>query len=203
VKTILSIFDASGNWSAPYRRAGYRVIQRDIQLGQDIFEDTIPEVIRMMVDGEKVHGILAAVPCTDFAGSGARWWAGKDGKPAEYQGKHVAFNDTVDMSVGMALAALAFVEFLRPKWWVIENPVGRLEKLVPEVGPCKMYFNPCDFGDPYTKKTGLWGHFNPPRSTQPVLPLYGSMMHRMGSHQKKQRSITPPGFAQAFFQANP
>ena len=42
MKTILSLFDASGNWSAPYRRAGYRVIQRDIQLGQDIFEDTIP-----------------------------------------------------------------------------------------------------------------------------------------------------------------
>jgi len=77
----------------------------------------------------------------------------------------------------MALAALAFVEFLRPKWWVIENPVGRLEKLVPEVGPCKMYFNPCDYGDPYTKKTGLRRNFTPPKPKQQVLPLYGSMMH--------------------------
>lgn len=203
MKTILSLFDATGNWSAPYRKAGYRVIQRDLQLGHDIFADTIPEVLLMLSEGEEVHGVMAACPCDDFAVSGARWWERKNGEPAKYDSRSVEFSDRVDMYVGMVLATLAIVEWLRPQWWVIENPVGRLERLVPEVGPCRMYFQPCDYGDPYTKKTGLWGNFNPPRPTQPVLPLYGSMIHNMGSHQKKERSITPPGFARAFFNANP
>jgi len=36
VKTILSLFDYTGNWSKPYRDNGYNVIQVDIKLGMDI-----------------------------------------------------------------------------------------------------------------------------------------------------------------------
>jgi len=64
------------------------------------------------------------------------------------------------MSCAFVYAVLFIVELFNPKWWVIENPVGRLHKLVPEVGKPKMYFNPTDFGHPYTKKTALYGEFN-------------------------------------------
>jgi hypothetical protein len=36
-----------------------------------------------------------------------------------------------------------------------------------------------------------------------VLPTEGSKMHRLSSSQAAQRAITPPGFARAFFEANP
>jgi len=68
-----------------------------------------------------------------------------------------------------------------------------------------MTFNPCDYGDPYTKRTHLWGEFQPPAEA-PVEPAEGSRLWRnyggKSERTKRERSITPPGFAQAFFKAN-
>jgi hypothetical protein len=202
LKTILSLFDYTGNWSAPYRRNGYNVIQQDVKLGFDIFKDTLPQCIYASIEGATVHGVLAAVPCTDFASSGARWWSAKQNQPADYDGP-CEFKNRIDMSVGMVIATLTIIEFLNPKWWCIENPIGRIRKLVPEIGESKLIFDPCDYGDPYTKRTCLYGDFNPNLPKNPVLPVYGSMMHRMSSTWKTQRSETPKGFACSFFKANP
>ncbi|PHR10122.1 MAG: DNA methyltransferase [Sulfitobacter sp.] len=193
-KTILSLFDVSGEWSRPYREAGYNVAHIDIQnwLSVDIHDINREWLIDWGL--EDVHGILAALPCTDFAGSGARWWDGKDHSGATKE------------SVDLAYQTLAIIEFLRPSWWVLENPVGRLPELVPELeefGP--LYFNPCDYGDPHTKKTGLWGEFNKDMKRTPVEPTEGSKMHNIAPGPERQylRSITPAGFANAFFAANP
>lgn len=206
-KVILSLFDHTGNWSKPYRDAGYDVVQHDIKLGWDIFSDTIPAAIDENLEGNSIHGLLAAVPCTDFAASGARWWPEKENMPADYESRDVAFDNTVEMSRFFVYAVQFIVELLKPEWWVIENPVGRLHNLVPEIGKPKMYFNPCDFGDPYTKKTALYGSFNTNLVKTPVLPLFGSMMHQKyggkSERTKALRSVTPMGFARAFFNANP
>jgi len=93
----------------------------------------------------------------------------------------------------------------------MENPVGRL---VHYVGKPKMIFNPCDYGDPYTKKTCLWGEFNIPKQNivEPefvILPdgkRMSKIHHKTFSMNPKdrarERSKTPQGFAQAFFEAN-
>jgi site-specific DNA-cytosine methylase len=70
-KRILSLFDHSGEWSKPYRDAGYEVVQVDIKNGIDILGWDYKVY-------DKVHGILAAPPCTDFALSGSRYFAKKD-----------------------------------------------------------------------------------------------------------------------------
>jgi hypothetical protein len=203
MKTILSLFDHSGNWSRPYREAGYHVLQHDLKLGQDIFEDTIPFCNLLRAEGITVHGILAAVPCTEFASSGARWWQAKDAQPAPYDSKHVEFDNRLDMARGMVLATLVIVEWLRPQFWALENPVGRIRRIVPEIGEPRLKFDPCEYGDPYTKRTYLYGRFNERLPKTPVLPLFGSLMHRMSGSWKEQRSVTPMGFARAFFLANP
>jgi len=203
MKTILSLFDYTGNWSAPYKRAGYNVIRQDIQLGHDIFDDTIPAANLDRVEGNQVHGILAAVPCTDFASSGARWWNEKSNQPAPYDGKNLEFKNRLDYFVTMVYSVLLLVEWFRPNWWVIENPRGRIRRLVPEIGPPRLVFQPYEYGDPYTKETFLYGNFNPDLPKTPVLPLFGSKMHRMSSSWKNKRSETPKGFAEAFFLANP
>lgn len=202
MKTILSLFDYSGNWSEPYRRAGYQVIRQDLKLGHDIFSDTLPRFLSDAVDGFSVHGILAAVPCTDFAGSGARWWAEKENRKAIYNGP-VEFDTVVEMSVFMVLATLALTEALRPAWWCIENPVGRINRLVPEIGRPRLVFHPWQYGDPYTKRTCLYGHFNSDLPQMPVLPVMGSVMHQIWSKDSEKRSVTPKGFSEAFFKANP
>lgn len=142
----------------------------------------------MQVLGYKVHRILAAPPCTHFASSGARWWEQK-GTAALLDGLSV-----VD-------ACLRLVWLCQPEWWALENPVGRLSRYI---GRPQFYFDPCDFGHPYTKKTCLWGNFNLPKLT-PVQPTLGSKMHLLppSPDRWKLRSETPEGFAKAFFEANP
>lgn len=206
-KTIISLFDKSGVWSKPYRDAGYNVIQVDIQDGIDIFEfmnDVMQQVREGLEEGVKVtvYGILAAPPCTDFAVSGAWKWAEKENQPADYDNKHTfEFRNTIEHSIFMVLATLEIIAQLEPEgFYSIENPVGRLNQLVPEVGD-PWYFQPSDFGDPYTKKTGLYGKFNKPIKT-PVLPLFGSVVTTKSKNFLGDRSQTPKGFAEAFFKAN-
>jgi hypothetical protein len=182
---ILSLCDHTGNWSRPYEEAGYQVIRVDLADGRDVRLLEPPD--------EPVRGILAAPPCDHFALSGARWWAGK-GQTAVIEG------------LALVDACLRLVAVCRPEWWALENPVGRLRRFL---GPPAWSFQPCQFGDPWTKKTCLWGHFTPPtpllsaQARKAVVPTMGSRMHRMGSQQKAERSETPMGFARAFFEANP
>jgi hypothetical protein len=92
----------------------------------------------------------------------------------------------------------------------MENPTGRFGRWM---GKPQFVFNPCDFGDPYTKRTCLWGNFTIPEKNpvEPVFVIRGgkrfSPIHaRTGGESartKELRSITPPGFAQAFYRANP
>lgn len=184
---ILSLCDYSGVWSRPYEEAGYEVIRVDLQHGQDV--RTLPH------RPGRVHGILAAPPCTEFARSGARHWAAKGEGPL-LQGLA-----TVD-------ACLRAVAIYRPEWWALENPIGRLRDYL---GPPAYSCDPCDFGDPWTKRILLWGHFTPPMpilcpSVRRVAPTMGSLVHRMPSRtlaHKNRKSETPAGFARAFFEANP
>lgn len=177
--TILSLCDFTGAWSQPYVDAGYDVLRVDIKRGQDV---------RLLKYVGPVRGILAAPPCTHFAASGARWWAEK-GDAAVLEGLAV-----VDACMRIILAH-------QPLWWVLENPVGRLKDYL---GDPAMAFDPSDYGDTYTKRTLLWGHFNKPLK-RPVEATEGSKMHRLPPTPERAalRSVTPAGFAQAFFQANP
>lgn len=181
MKLILDLCGGTGAWSKPYADAGYKVLIVDpLVNGTDVrlFE---------RID-EPVHGVLAAPPCTHLAGSGARWWAAK-GEAALLE------------SLSVVDACLRVVAVHSPAWWVMENPVGRLPRFI---GKPKMYFNPCDYGDPYTKKTALWGEFTEPKKN-PVEPEGPNpIFYAPPSPDRwKIRSVTPAGFARAFFEANP
>lgn len=201
--TVLSLFDYSGRWATPYSEAGHDVICVDVKdsglpyaIECDIREfccDWLME--NVLQDYGMIDGILVALPCTHLAGSGARWWSKKD-----------ALGLTAE-AVELAWQVLRTVEFLRPFFWVLENPVGRLNRLVPALaafGP--WYFQPFWYGDPYTKKTGLWGQFNRDLPRNDVEPREGSKMWaRYGGKSertKELRSTTPEGFARAFYLAN-
>ncbi len=190
---ILSLCDLTGNWPRFYREAGYDVRTVDLQSGQDV---------RLMEFPGRVHGILAAPPCTMFAAAGNRWKRSDD----DYR-----------QALAIVDACLRMVAVCRPVWWALENPRGKLRRWL---GPPTMIFDPCDFGDPWTKKTLLWGNFCPPQpdsiftTTRSVAPTEGSKMHllagvrpgdsdKVAAKKRAARSATPLGFARAFFEANP
>jgi hypothetical protein len=184
MRLILDLCGGTGAWSAPYREAGYDVrIIDPLADGRDV---------RLMERcGDRVHGILAAPPCTHLSGSGARWWEAKGS---------VALLE----ALSVADACLRVVMVHKPVWWVLENPVGRLSRYF---GKPRATFDPCDYGDGYTKKTCLWGEFvMPPKAPVPIThPKGSSPIHRAapGPDRWRFRSATPPGFARAFKEANP
>lgn len=195
-KTIISLFDHSGNWSKYYKESGYDVYRFDLKLGIDVL-DLVPSELGL----NEVHGILSAPPCTDFASSGAQYWKAKD------------LDGRTDYSVSLVNKVFEFVDYYKPVWWCLENPVGRLNTLFPHLKK-PYYFNPCDYAgyldDPtseaYNKRTGLWGVFNVPVK-KPVYPLLGnSPIMKLGGKSEKTkelRSITPLGFSKAFYLHNP
>lgn len=207
--TVLDLCGGTGAWSRHYRDNGYRVIIVDPLADEHPdningrVEDFETDVYTFNVDFDpsSVVGILAAPPCTQFSGSGARWWAGKD---REQPG---LLEEAMD-AVLACTSIIDYYQLFNLRWWALENPVGRMRRIIRErrdveIGEYAMTFQPCDYGDPYTKRTCLWGEFTEPEQT-PVEPTEGSKIHLMPPSEERWRlrSMTPPGFAKAFYDAN-
>lgn len=157
-KIILDLCGGTGSWSQPYREAGY-----DVRLV------TLPDSdVRIYKPPQGVYGVLAAPLCTDFAGSGAQYWPSKDSDGRTLK------------SLEIITHCLRIIIEARPQFWCLENPVGRLKRWT---GNPRMYIQPWEYGDAYTKKTALWGSFNPPVK-KPVQPIKvcseGSWLMKLG-----------------------
>ena len=201
MKTILDLCGGTGGWSKPYKDAGYTTMIVDPSAEDDSINyiGTVAEFlveIMSLPAPLRFQGILMAPPCTQFSGSGARHWIKKD-----LAGDTVGAVDTVHN-------CLTIKDHVDPIWWALENPVGRLSRLVPEIGPVRLQFDPHDYGDYYSKRTQLFGEFNANLKKTPVSITHergSSPIHRAApsKDRSKIRSITPTGFAKAFFEANP
>lgn len=127
-------------------------------------------------------------PCTDLAVSGARWF------------KEKGLHKLAD-SIKLFARCIDIAETLHCPY-MIENPVSTISSYwrKPDYS-----FDPCDYGDSYTKKTCLWtgnGFVMPDKN--PVAPVHGSKMHLMPPSKDRadKRSETPAGFARAVYEAN-
>lgn len=193
---ILDIGGGTGEWSRPYRlHGGYEVIIIDPIVYPYLTASSLVSkgIAGVLANEREVRGVLLAPPCTEFAGSGARWWAGKD--PA-----------LLANATGIVRDMLAVVSLINPKWWALENPVGRLARMVPELGQHRYTWQPWHFGDAETKLTCIWGdHTQPVRtvSERPKDARARVHLEPPGPYRWVRRSVTPQGFARAFFEANP
>jgi hypothetical protein len=198
-KNILSLFDLTGAWCKPYKENGYNVTQIDLQAGIDIMQWDYKKYSR-----NHFGGLLAAVPCTDFALCGSKHFEEKDSNGSTYE------------SMALTYKTLAIIQWFYPglRFYVIENPASRIHKLCRHLGNVKLEFNPFQFAgwlsDPvpeqYAKKTWLWGDFKTPIPNEKPCILNGMERHsKVGGKSietKNFRSKTPEGFAHAFFLAN-
>lgn len=183
---ILDLCGGTGAWSKPYAEAGYEVINV-----------TLPEHdVRLYIPPKNVHGILAAPPCTHFSIASNRLWRKYD------------TDGSTTSSIEVVRACLRIIAACEPEWWALENPAPplcRIMKCVPELGKPKLLFDPCDYGDNYKKRTAIWGKFTRPPKWQCMRDGKSKVienLYRKGVDRQELRSITPPGFAQAFFEAN-
>ena len=188
-KIILDLCGGTGAWSKPYKDAGY-----------DVKVITLPEYdIRNYNPPENVYGILAAPPCTEFAVSGARWWAEKDKNHPELL---INALNVVDACIDI------IKKYDDLKFWALENPVGRLKRFrADRLGLMPFVMQPFEYGDAYSKKTLIWGDFNKPTKNivEPIYKIYkdgSKFAPNYGWKSQEERSKTPQGFAKAFFKAN-
>lgn len=195
-KIILDLCGGTGSWSKPYKDNGY-----------DVRVITLPDNDIMTYEPpENVYGILAAPPCTMF--SMARTVAKT---PRDLEGAMQVVQGCLRI-----IWACQYNDS-RLQFWALENPKARLRWFL---GKPPMTFNPYEFGDPHQKPTDIWGNFNtdlkrnivelnPDQRKQshlnsrelPAIPKDYKHDPNM-SKRAIARSITPPGFAYAFYQAN-
>ena len=201
---VLSLCDRTGIMVKPWLDAGYSAITVDLQPARATIhprrEHIIADVTKWRYPAHLQRPVIAfAFPdCTHLAVSGARWMREK--------------------GLRALISSLQLVEACRVICeesgapYMIENPVSTLSTYWREPDHA---FNPCDYGDPYTKQTWLWvgGGFRMPEKIAPgdlfapatiVEPVLGSMIIALPERADRadMRAITPPGFAAAVFQAN-
>lgn len=212
-KIILDLCGGTGSWSRPYREAGY-----------DVRVITIPDydVKTYNLPNEPVYGILAAPPCTMF--SDARTNAKT---PRDLVGGMSIVSACLNLIWQAQFRTQSDQQKYPPlKFWALENPwYGRLKWFL---GNPVFEFSPWEFGDAYKKRTALWGHFSKPIKTHTellgVLTKEQIEKHKTNSQElpkfdymrskdihpeyfgkfdrQTRRSITPGGFAEAFYKAN-
>lgn len=217
-KIILDLCGGTGSWSRPYADAGYTVlnitlpefsvtqvsmVNRQLHFFNQLHDDPMQNLI---VNADAVYGILAAPPCTMF--SMARTVAKT---PRDMEGAMQIVRACLD------IIYYCQYENGRLQFWALENPKARLRWFM---GIPALQFQPFEFGDPHSKRTDIWGNFNTDLKRTPVeLNKKQRKQSHLNTRELPQipedyvcdpnmskraiaRSITPSGFAQAFFKAN-
>lgn len=195
-KIILHLCAKEGSDSRPYFDAGY-----DVHIiGEDIgIENYNPP--------PNVYGIIANPPCTQFSIARTNAKSPRDLKEGMRLVKEclrIIWECQYRIVEGRRTKPLQF--------WSIENPGTGLLKWF--LGRPAFSYCQSEYGEPYTKRTSLWGDFNLP--SRPLLSMQlppgsskvgGAKFLRFGTKTKNDlmqvRSKCPIDFAKAFFEANP
>jgi hypothetical protein len=214
VSTVISLCDLTGNFVRPWVEAGYDAILVDPQHGFThmrfgtasgpittklamTVEEALPD-LGAIIRGEDVAFVAGFPPCTDLAGSGARWWAAKYAEDPMFQARAVAVAEQCRTVARLSGAP-----------WFVENPSGALSRVF---GKPDHTFHPWHYtahepGDNYKKLTCLWtggGFVMPPVHRDPAAGPPDDRIHKAppGPGRANFRSATPMGFARAVFAAN-
>lgn len=212
MKILLSFFDYTGNWSKPFvNDQEWEVRTFDIKNRQDIMDFNPAQFMSDYLHGANKYclpeiGLLFAVPCDNYALCGSKHFKEKDadGRTEASQRLVAKTKEIIDW----------FEKSGCLKFWAIENPMSRIHTLNTWMGKPYQKFDPCDFAgyDPipdnsrYNKKTWLWGNFNlmKKKRIEPIEKENPGWKKLGGKSEKTKelRSITPMGFAYAFYEAN-
>lgn len=218
-KVILDLAGGTGAWSKDYKENGYTVYNITLP-DYDIRDYTIYKIhgdwmicFNSLIDKPDIHirikdiyGILAAPPCTQF--SFARTTAKK---PMDLKGGMKIVIACLEIIWQCQYNIKSQQQRKAPlKFWALENPYGRLNWFL---GKPAFIFQPYEFGDGYSKRTCLWGNFNNPEKQMTFRFIKNKFedircgklreIHKTRTKGKTElRSITPAGFAKAFYEAN-
>jgi len=203
MRNILHLCADIGSDSFYYRKSEAYNV---IQIGQEIGVENYSADL-------EIHGIIANPVCTEFS---------------TLKGFQL---HNADADLTMVKHCQRIIQECSPVWWVLENPAnGTLKSYL---GKPVFFYQPWEYGSPWTKKTALWGQFNIPKKlffgwsdvrTNDKLYIRPNRLKPSLAYLHKNdvfripefepfidsvktdadlRSLCSQGFARAFFEANP
>ena len=191
---VIDLFSGLGGFSQAFVDRGHYVERYDFNEDfQEVPHTTIKDVFDMTpIDLEIADIVLASIDCTHF--SHANPFPDKDG---------------LRLSKELTKHTLNIIHETNPQFWVIENPPGRIKKVL---GP-PVYKTAWGYwGTPYLKPTWLWGKLPlldwPTRYTEPQ-PKDTWNLETFNTHKfaylcdrdPKKRSLVPYDFSLALCKA--
>lgn len=218
-KVILHLCADIGSDTWKYKQAGYHVLLVGKNIGVENYTPS-KDVRTTVLDNNgnykilPIYGVIANPVCTEFSIA-----TGFD-KKRNYEKGMFLVNHCLRIIEECGKDSL--------KFWVIENPAsGHLKDFI---GKPNYVYEPWWYGDPWTKKTALWGKFNiprlkyrrwvdvpknpnlyvrPTRNKPSMAFLHKSAKEHIDSFKEFSvetdsdfRSLCPQGFAKAFFEEN-
>lgn len=178
---VLDLFAGLRGWSDPWAARGHETFTVDwdekfeVDLHADVLSLTTSDLPERF---QHPDVILASPPCEKFSVMRiGRNWHGPEGEPGcgcamGSHGAHEPKTPEAATAVALVGATLRLIHLLEPRWWVMENPVGKLRKLPVVAWAERRTVTYCQVGEVLEKADGtifrrqkptdLWGGF--PRS---------------------------------------
>tara|TARA_R100000479_G_C6333166_1_gene182304 strand:- start:37 stop:708 length:672 start_codon:yes stop_codon:yes gene_type:complete len=155
---VLELFAGSRSFSKVAKEMGMQTFTTDIKdfekidLVIDILELDNDLLMKKLFEKglDNIDCVWASPPCTYFsvASIGHHWH--KDHTPKTEQAKH---------GVKIIKKTLDIINFLKPDYYFIENPRGKLRKLDVVKGIPRTTVTYCQYGDTRMKPTDIWSNF--------------------------------------------
>lgn len=199
-KLILHLCADIGSDSQPYRDNGYEVIC----VGQEIgVENYTPP--------SGVYGIIANPPCTMFSIARTKAKIPRDLR----EGMRLVKECLRIIWECQARIENEHQRYSPLKFWALENPASGYLRWF--LGKPTFEYCQSDYGQPFKKRTALWGQFNEPRRPFFDGPIEDGITSLGSTYSAKTRELRsqsadgdggwkakcPEKFAQAFFESNP
>lgn len=175
---ILELFSGTESFSKVARERGHECFTVDMDkrfkpsLCKNIFRLEANEIIDKFGYPDI---IWASPPCPRFSIATHRHWENQEPRP-----------DTL-RDIDLMHHTLQLIFRLHPKFWILENPKGRLRWILGNP-PNTTYYG--SYGHPIAKETDLWGYY-------PKIKFKGKPKEKMGvfaedlGRSSKARSVIP------------
>lgn len=151
---VLDLFSGLNGWGAAFKERGHEVISVDFN--PDFKPTIVADILKLSINDlpGPFDVVLASPDCSCFsvASIGYHW---------ENAGYGVCIPKTEAAKNAMKLIerTMNLIEELKPKFWVVENPVGKMRKLPVMKKYERRTVTWCQYGEKRMKPTDLWSNF--------------------------------------------
>ncbi len=182
-----------GGFSKAFVDAGWEVVTVDVE---PKFKPTFVADVCELIERPDFFGayrypdvLLASPPCNKFSVANTHGWPQWGIKKA----------------MEVAGACFEAVARLEPKWWLIENPRGKLRKLAPFPPAMTIRYSDWSQSQPSQKPTDLWGNISLPIAPTHRRPASGSnqtaLWHARYTNDAAETAKVPIEVSQAVLEA--